>query len=140
MWHERTAGGPHHPARPAAPGTGVVAAALYLAFAGWLIAAEVSDGGPSHVPTVTIDNQTHLTLDVGLVDQHGARLALGAHQPGRNSRADVVDIGPSWTFETSYGGRQVDRQTLDRATLARQGWTVHIPATATADLERAGYQ
>jgi hypothetical protein len=24
--------------------------------------------------------------------------------------------------------------------LARQGWTVHIPATATADLERAGYQ
>jgi hypothetical protein len=118
----------------------VLAAALYLAFAGWLIAAEVSDGGVSRLPTVTIDNQTHLTLQVELVDQHGARLTLGAHQPGRSSRADVVDIGPSWTFETSYGGRQVDRQTLDRATLARQGWTVHIPATATASLERAGYQ
>jgi hypothetical protein len=118
----------------------VVAAALYLAFAGWLIAAEVSDGGASHVPTVRIDNQTHLTLEVELVDQHGARLTLGAHQPGLSSRSEVVDLGPSWTFQTSYGGRQVDRQTLDRATLARQGWTVHIPATATADLERAGYQ
>jgi hypothetical protein len=118
----------------------VVAAALYLAFAGWLIAAEVSDGGPGHVPAVRIDNQTHLTLQVELVDQHGARLTLGAHQPGRSGRADVVDIGPSWTFETSYGGRQVDWQTLDRATLARQDWTVHIPAAATSDLERAGYQ
>lgn len=117
-----------------------VAVALYLGFAGWLIAAEVSDGGPGHVPTVSIDNQTHLTLQVEIVDQHGARLTLGAHQPGRNSRAEVVDLGPSWTFEASYGGRQVDRQTLDRATLARQEWTIHIPATATSDLERAGYQ
>jgi hypothetical protein len=118
----------------------VVAAALYLAFAGWLISAEVSDSGASHLPILTVDNQTHLTLEVELVDQHGARLTLGAHQPGLSSRSGVVDFGPSWTFETSYGGRQVDRQTLDRATLARQGWTVHIPATATADLERAGYQ
>jgi hypothetical protein len=118
----------------------VVAAALYLGFAGWLIAAEVSDGGVSHVPTVTIDNQTHLTLEVELVDQDGGRLTLGAHQPGLNSRSDVADIGPSWTFEVSYGGRQVDRQTLDRAALARQGWTVHIPATATTALERAGYK
>jgi hypothetical protein len=117
-----------------------VAAALYLGFAGWLISAEVSDGGPSHVPTVSIDNQTHLTLEVELVDQHGARLTLGAHQPGRNSRSEVADIGPSWTFESSYSGRQVNRQNLDRATLARQGWTIHIPATATSDLERAGYQ
>lgn len=118
----------------------VVAAALYLAFAGWLIAAEVSDGGPGRIPTVSIDNQTHLTLEVELVDQHGARLTLGAHQPGLTSRSEVADLGSSWTFEASYGGRQVDRQTLDRATLARQGWTVHIPATATVALERAGYQ
>jgi hypothetical protein len=118
----------------------VVAAALYLAFAGWLISAEVSDGGARHVPAVRIDNQTHLTLQVELVDQHGARLTLGAHQPGLSSRSEVVDVGPSWTFETSYGGRKVDRQTLDRATLARQDWTVHVPTAATADLERAGYQ
>src|SRR6266704_3586625 len=96
----------------------VVAATLYLAFAGWLIAAEVSDGGVSYVPTVTFDNQTHLTLEVELVDQHRARLTLGAHQPGLSSRTDMVDIGPSWTFEVSYGGQQVDRQTLDRAARA----------------------
>jgi hypothetical protein len=118
----------------------VVAAALYLAFAGWLIAAVVGAGGADHVPMVTIDNQTHLTLEVEIADQHGGRLTLGAHQPGLTSRSEVADLGPSWTFETSYGGRQVDRQTLDRATLARQGWTVHIPATATSGLERAGYR
>ena len=121
-------------------GLAVVAAALFLAFAGWLVSAEVGDRGVRHIPTLTIDNQTNLTLEVDLLDQHGARLTLGAHQPGRSSRSEVIDIGPSWTFETSYGGRQVDRQTLDRATLARQGWTVHIPATATSDLERAGVQ
>jgi hypothetical protein len=118
----------------------IVAAALFLAFAGWLIAAEVGDGGAGHVPRVSIDNQTHLTLEIEIVDQHGVRLTLGAHQPGLTNSAEVADLGPSWTFEASYGGRQVNRQTLDRATLARQGWTVHIPATATADLERAGYQ
>jgi hypothetical protein len=108
----------------------VVAAALYLAFAGWLITFEVSNGGPPHVATVNIDNQTHLTLEV----------ELGAHQPGLTSRSEVADLGPSWTFEASYGSRRVDRQTLDRAALARQGWTVHIPATATTALERAGYK
>ena len=118
----------------------VVAAVLYLAGAGWLISVEVADGGVNHVPTVQVDNQTHLTLQVEAVDQHGARLTLGVRQPGRSSRAEVADLGPSWTFETSYGGREVDRQTLDRATLARQGWTLHIPAVATTELEAAGYQ
>ena len=118
----------------------VVVAVLYLGGTGWLIAVEVGDASASHIPTVTIDDQTHLPLQVEAVDQHGARLTLGAHQPGRSSRAEVADLGPSWTFETSYGGREVARQTLDRTTLARQGWTVHIPAIATTALERAGYQ
>jgi hypothetical protein len=118
----------------------LVAAALYLALAGWLIAVQVGAGGVRHVPAVTIDNQTHLTLEVDLVDQHGDRMTLGAHQAGRSSRLEVADPGSSWTFEISYGPQQVDRQTFDRAALARQGWTVHIPAAATADLERAGFQ
>jgi hypothetical protein len=118
----------------------VVAAALYLAFAGWLIAVHVGAGGVRHVPAVTIDNQTHLTLEVELVDQHGARLTLGAHPPGRSSRFEVADPGSSWTFEAFYGPRQVDLQTVDRAALARQGWTVRIPATATTDLEQAGFR
>jgi hypothetical protein len=116
----------------------VVAAALFLAFAGWLIAAEVGDSAPGRLPTLRIDNQTRLTLQVELTDEHGGRLTLGAHEPGLSSRSEVADIGRSWTFETSYGGRRVDRQTLDRATLASQGWTVRIPATA--DLERAGHR
>jgi hypothetical protein len=118
----------------------VVAAALYLALAGWLIAVQVGAGGVRHVPVVTVDNQTHLTLEIDLVDQHGDRMTLGAHQPGRSSRQDVADPGSSWTFEIFYGPQQVDRQTFDRAALARQGWMVHIPAAATADLERAGFQ
>jgi len=118
----------------------VVAAALYLAFAGWLIAVQVGAGGMRHVPVVTIDNQTHMTLEVVLVDQHGDRLTLGAHPPGRSRRLEVADPGSSWTFETFYGPRQVDLQTFDRAALARQGWTVRIPATATTDLEQAGFR
>jgi hypothetical protein len=118
----------------------VVAVALYVAGAGWLISAEIGDAGTSHRAAVHVDNQTHLTLEVEIVDRHGGRLTLGAHQPGASSRLEVADVGPSWTFETFYGHREVDWQTLDRATLDRQGWTVHIPATATADLERAGYQ
>jgi hypothetical protein len=93
-----------------------------------------------HVPVVTIDNQTHLALEVELVDQHGGRLTLGAHPPGRSSRFEVAAPGSSWTFEAFYGPRQVDLQTVDRAALARQGWTVRIPATATTDLEQAGFR
>ncbi len=114
-----------------------VAAALSLTLVGWLIAVEVSDTGVRHLPAVHVDNQTHLTLQVQVVDQHGARLTLGAHPPGPSSRLEVADLGPTWTFQTSYGGQQVNQQTLDRTALARQGWTVHIPATATADLDRA---
>jgi hypothetical protein len=117
-----------------------VAVALYLAFAGCLIAVDVADGGARHIPAVTVDNQTHLTLDVELVDRQGARLTLGAHKPGSTSRFQVADVGRSWTFEAYYGNRRIDQQTLDRDTLARQGWTVHVPATATTDLERAGYR
>jgi hypothetical protein len=131
--------------RVAEPGLAItvllaVAVGLYLAFAGWLIAVEVSDGGARHVPVVTVDNQTHLALDVELVDQRGERLTLGAHTPGSTSRFQVADVGRSWTFEAYYGNRRVDQQTLDRDALARQGWTVHIPASATTDLERAGFR
>lgn len=118
----------------------VVAIGLYLVGTGWLIWAEIGDAGANHVPTVRIDNQTRLTLEVEVIDDHGGRLTLGAQPPGRSSRLEVADMGPSWTFETFYGHRQVDRQTIDHTTLARQGWTVRIPATATTDLERAGYQ
>jgi hypothetical protein len=75
-----------------------------------------------------------------VTDAHGGRLAPGSHPPGPSSRLEVADMGPSWTFETYYGRRQVDRQTFDRDTLARQGWTVTVPATVAADLERAGFQ
>ena len=117
-----------------------VAVAVYLAFAGWLIAVEVSEGGARHVPAVIVDNRTHLVLDVELVDQEGTRMTLGAHAPGATTRFEVADVGRFWTFESYYGNRRVDQQTFDRDALARQGWTVHIPASATADLERAGYR
>jgi hypothetical protein len=52
---------------------------------------------------VNIDNQTHLTLEVELVDQHRRRLTLGAHQPGLTSRSEVADLGPSWTVMERAG-------------------------------------
>jgi hypothetical protein len=118
----------------------VLAAALYVTGAAWLVSAEVGDAGVGHLPAVHVDNQSHLTLQVDLVDRHGGRLALGAYQPGPGTCLEVIDVGPSWTFESFYGGQRVDRQTLDRAALARQGWTVQVPAAATGAMERAGYR
>jgi len=53
---------------------------------------------------------------------------------------EVPDIGPRWTFVATYGGRQVHRVALTRAELAARGWTVAIPATATTELEGAGFR
>ena len=52
---------------------------------------------------------------------------------------EIPDIGPRWTFVAAYGGRQVHRVAMTRSELAARGWTVSIPATATTELDRAGF-
>jgi hypothetical protein len=113
--------------------------AITVAAIGLLILVRAGIGGvPAHRP-VHIDNQTGLQLRVEALDASGTRIALGTAQPrSRTTVAEAVDIGQHWTFVATYGGREVSREALPRAELAARGWTLRIPASATAELERAG--
>ncbi len=89
---------------------------------------------------VRVDNQAGLPLQVDAVDATGGAMGLGEAGP-RSATAfqEVADLGREWTFVASYGGREVARQSLTGRELAARGWTVQIPARATADLEAAGF-
>jgi hypothetical protein len=91
--------------------------------------------------TVRVDNQAGLPLQVDVVDAGGGAMGLGKAGPRSTTTFwEVADLGRQWTFVAGYGGREVARQTLTGRELAARGWTVQIPAQATADLEAAGFQ
>jgi hypothetical protein len=121
--------------RALAAGTLLLCAAL----AGWLIVAS-SGGGPSHVPALHVDNQTHLTVELTAIDDHGDSLALGPRPPGKSIVQEVADIGPTWTLVGSYGRVEVFRQTVSGSELRAHGWSLVIPADATAAIERQGFR
>jgi hypothetical protein len=118
-----------------------VALLVAVAFGGWLLRTATT-GGPGHVQSVTLVNQTGLTLAVDAVDAGGTAVFLGLVEPGATvRREEVVDLGPVWVFVASYGGREVYRSSpLRRDQLAAQGWTVLLPPSpATRELEDAGF-
>jgi lipoprotein-anchoring transpeptidase ErfK/SrfK len=130
------------------PGTGTDRAVLVLAGVAVAVAAvgllvllrATLAGMPGH-RTVWIDNQTGLELRVDVVDGSGTSVGLGVARPRSSTAvAEAVDVGQDWTFVASYGGQEVFRTALSRGELASQGWTVRIPASATAGLERAGFR
>jgi hypothetical protein len=103
----------------------------------WLVQAGIGDE-PTY-RTVRVDNQASLPLQVDAVDGAG-RLGMGEAGPRATASFDeVVDLGGTWTFVVTYGGREVSRQTITGQELAGRDWTIQIPATATAVLERQGY-
>ena len=105
---------------------------------GWLLAAVATDGSVRHIPAVRVDNRTHLALELAVVDSGGSRLTLGARPPGTSTLFEVADMGPTWTFVASYGGREVFRQAVPRAEVSSRGWSLVIPASTTAEPERQG--
>jgi hypothetical protein len=103
-----------------------------------LRAALASDVG--HV-TLRVDNQTSLMLTLEALDRSGSRLPVGLAKPkAQTTVQEVVDLGDQWTVVAAYAGREVHRQTLSKAELRAQGWTITIPATATRELEQAGFR
>jgi hypothetical protein len=89
---------------------------------------------------VRVDNQATLPLQVDAVDG-GGRLGLGEAGPLATATFhQVADLGRTWTFEVTYGGREVSRQTITGEELAGRDWTIRVPAAATADLERQGFR
>ena len=102
----------------------------------WLVQAGIGDE-PTY-RTVRVDNQASLPLQVDAVDGAG-RLGMGEAGPRATASFDeVVDLGRTWTFVVTYGGREVSRQTITGGELAGRDWTIQIPAAATAALERQG--
>jgi hypothetical protein len=120
----------------------LVAATLLIAAIGMgrLVLAAATDDHVRHIPVVRVDNQTHLPLQLTVVDSGGSRLTFGTRRPGTSTVFDVVDMGRTWTFVASYGGREVFRQTVPRADLQARGWSLVIPSGTTTDLERQGFR
>ncbi|HVD13322.1 MAG TPA: hypothetical protein VNK73_02630 [Actinomycetota bacterium] len=119
----------------------LAAAAVIVAAVGLLVLVRAAVGGVPDHRTVHLDNQTGLQLRVDVLDASGTLVALGTAQPrSATTITEAVDVGQHWTFVATYGGREVYRGTLARNELAVRGWTLRIPASATAELEQAGYR
>jgi hypothetical protein len=120
---------------------GVLITSVVIVAIGVLLLARATVGGGVDHVTVRVDNRSALALQVDTIDASGAAVGLGSADPGRSTTfQEVPDIGQRWTFVATYGGRQVHRVAMTRAELADRGWTVSIPATATTELEEAGFR
>jgi hypothetical protein len=120
---------------------GMLITALAVAAIGTLLLVRAAVGGGIDHVTVRVDNQAALGLQVDVIDAAGATVGLGIAAPKTlTTFQELPDIGPSWTFVVTYGARQVHRVAMTKAELAARGWTVSIPATATTELEGAGFR
>ena len=120
---------------------GLLITTLAIAAIGILLLVRASVGGGVDHVTLRVDNQAALVLQVDTIDASGARVGLGsAAATTLTTFQEIPDIGPRWTVIASYGGRQVHRVTMTKAELAARGWMVSIPATATTQLEGAGFR
>ena len=120
---------------------GVLVASVTIVAIGVLLLVRATVGGGVDHVTVRVDNRSGLALQIDTIDASGAGGGLGSADPGTPTTfQEVPDIGRRWTFVATYGDRQVHRVAVTRDELAARGWTVSIPATATTELEQAGFQ
>jgi hypothetical protein len=127
-------------ADPVLRGILVVTLAITLVGMLALIRAAVGGDGVDHV-TVRINNQGGLAVQIDALDASGDRVGLGQAEPRTlTTFQEIADVGARWTLVASYGGQEVNRQTVARTALADGNWTVTIPASATRPLERAGFK
>jgi hypothetical protein len=119
----------------------LLVAATLAAVVGTVLLLRAAFGSDVGHVTLRVDNQTGLVLTVAALDGSGSRLAVGsATAKGQTTVQEVVDIGEQWTFVAAYAGREVHRQTLSKAELRARGWIITIPASATRQLEQAGFR
>jgi hypothetical protein len=115
--------------------------AVLVAAVGAIWLAQAALGGRPAYRTVRVDNRAALALQVDADGGDGGRLGLGqAAARATTAFHEVVDQGTTWTLVFSYGGHEVERQQISGRALADRGWTVQVPETATAELERQGYR
>ena len=123
------------------PVLAVAVAAVVIAAVGalWLVLASL--GGRPDYRTVRVDNQAGLALQVDAVGADGGVLGLGLAGPGATTTFhELPDLGRTWTFVFSYGGKELLRQPVGGRELAGRGWTVQVPPEVTTELELQGYR
>jgi hypothetical protein len=123
------------------PVLAVAVAAVVVAAVGMLVLVRAAVGDRPAYRTVRVDQRAALPVQVDAVDRGGGRMGLGEAGPRATTTfSEVADLGSSWTLVATYGGREVWRQTITGEELARRGWTIEVPAAATARLERQGFE
>lgn len=119
----------------------LAALAVAVTAVGVLWLAVAAAGGRPDYRTITVDNRAGLPLQVDAVASDGGRLGLGlAGAKGVTSFHELPDLGRTWTFVFSYGGKELLRQPVGGRELAGDGWTVQVPGEVTMELERQGYR
>jgi hypothetical protein len=132
--------------RPSGAGTDrpvlvLAVAAVVVTAVGMVWLAQAALGGLPAYRTVRVDNRAALPLQVDATAADGGRLGLGQAEPTATTTFhEVADLGTTWTFVFSYGGQEVQRERVSGRELAGRGWTVQVPQTVTAELERQGYR
>jgi hypothetical protein len=120
---------------------GILVVTMVVLVVGVAVLVRAAVGGRVDHVTVRVDNRAGLAVQVDAIDPGGARVGLGEARPGtRSTFHEIPDVGARWTVVAAYGGQEVFRETVARAELADRGWTVTVPADATAALERAGFR
>jgi hypothetical protein len=96
-----------------------------------LLLNDVVFSDPSFVDTVRIDNPTDYNIHVEIgTPESGSRLPLGAVvQRCVTEFHTVLDQGDTWMVSLRTQGRDAGELTVARDDIARDGWTIHIPAS-----------
>jgi hypothetical protein len=113
----------------------------------WLVMAIVvligaSCSSPEAIDRLTIVNPTPFDVEVKVSDaSKESWLVLGrAIHDSSTINELVTDMGETWAFEFSYGGRVVGDLTVSRTKLERDRWRIEIPSRVTRTMRRYGFE
>jgi hypothetical protein len=111
-------------ARPAIIALGVVAAVATF----WLVLRIVEP--PATVPRLVLVNPSPVDVEIDVSRAPGAgTLDLGHLSAGETRTIrDVIDQGNTWVVDFSSARGRLGAVEVGRAELARNDWTIHLPA------------
>ncbi len=99
--------------------------------------------GLDDMPTyrqLTVENPAPYIINVDVTSaERDGWLHVGiVRREGRQTFEGLADPGDQWAFRFSYGGAAVGELSVSRDQLAREGWTITVPAEAAERLRHAG--
>ncbi len=118
---------------------GVVAWTI-LVLSPLLLVVRMTEGEPSFVREVTVDNPLVYKVNVDVKAHDGGGWSgLGTVRRETSKTVEqVVDQGPTWIFRFTYGGEFGGQMTVSRSELRAGGWRVTVPPEVGDRLREAG--